>query len=350
MTSNLFLGKPSAMRLFLLLVAVLCLSTVGMAQDDTLDKTKDILVDEPADKVEDVFDPDTYDGDSDTYMRDVDRQKPSSSDACIVKERTETTCPGEAIQREKPLPNEACIAEQTVSGCPSETMTREKPSSESACERVANRCAAAGTAENPLRVELRELYDHPEEYYGKTVTVKAEIDDTFNENTFTVQDNGYENMVIKRGAACDKVQLLKDDEWKDGRPIEVTGVVEPFDRDKLECAYGPLDMERKEHDGFTKAPVLIVSETQTAQLTPVIVEEEAIVITPAEPEAAPSEAEAAPSEPEAEVAAALPQEEPIAAEPEKPTALPRTSSGLPLAGLAGLLSLLTAAGFGFYRR
>jgi hypothetical protein len=312
MTSNLFLGKPSAMRLFLLLVSVLCLSTFGMAQD-----AKDILIDEPADKVEDVFDEDTYDDLDDDYddhksMEETDREKPSPNDACIVKE----SCPSEATEREKPTPHSGCIKEEAASPC-----------------------AAVGTSENPLVVELRELYDHPEEYYGKTVTVEAEIDDTFNENVFTVQDNGYENMVIKTGPACSAVELLKDDEWKDGRPIRVTGVVEPYDRAKLECDLGPLDMERKEGDQFTKAPVLIIRAPQTAQLAP------PPVFTP-EPEII-SEAPAPPEEPEVAIAII---EEPVFEAPEEPVALPRTASGLPLAGIAGLLSLFAAAGFRFYRR
>jgi hypothetical protein len=321
MTSNLFLGKPSATRLFLLLISVFCLSTVGMAQDDALDKTKDVIIDQPADKVEDVFDEDTYDDDLDDNDYDNDREKPSSADACTMKEH-HTEC----IEREKPTPADACP--QT------ECIEREKPS---ACERVANRCAVEGTSERPLEVELRDLYDHPEEYYGKTVTVKAEVDDTFNQNTFTIQDDGYESMVIKRGAACDKVQVTEDREWEDGTDLTVTGVVEPFDRDKLECAFGPLEMERKEGDLFTRSPVLIVSETPKAAALPPPPEPEPIV------EAAPPEPLPAPEE---EVAIAV-IEEPVI---EPPQALPRTASGLPLAGIAGLFSLLAAAGFGFYRR
>ena len=345
MTSNLFFGKPSATRFFLLLIAVFCLSTVGVAQDDALDKTKDVIIDEPADKVEDVFDEDTYDDlDDDDYDRDrdmdSDREKPSPADACTVKEHAE--CPGKDIEREKPSPADACVVKEHT-----ECIEREKPSSTCAMKEHAtlNRCAAEGTSERPLEVQLRDLYDHPEDYYGKTVTVKAEVDDTFNENVFTIQDDGYESMVIKRGAACDKVEILKDKEWKDGLPLRVTGVVEPFDRDKLECAYGPLDMERKEGDLFTRSPVLIVSEPpRTAELAPppVITHEEPEIIT----EAAPPEPLPAPEE---EVAIAV-VEEPAIVQPEEPKALPRTASGLPLAGIAGLFSLLAAAGFGFYRR
>jgi len=344
MTSNLFLGKPSTARFFLLLIAVFCLSTVGMAQDDALDKTKDVIIDQPADKVEDVFDEDTYDDDldNDDYDNDrddmnIEREKPTPADACVVKEHAE--CPGKELQREKPTPADACVVKEHT-----ECIEREKPS-EPTCamkEEAINRCAAEGTSERPLEVSLRELYDHPEEYYGKTVTVQAEVDDTFNQNTFTIQDDGYESMVIKRGAACDKVQVTEDREWEDGTDVSVTGVVEPFDRDKLECAYGPLEMERKEHDLFTRSPVLIVSEPpKAAELAPppVIHEEETVIIT----EAAPPEPLPAP---EKEVAVAVIEEPAI----EEPEALPRTASGLPLAGIAGLFSLLAAAGFGFYRR
>jgi hypothetical protein len=332
MTSNLFLGKTSATRFFLLLISVFCLSTLGMAQDDALDKTKDVIIDQPADKVEDVFDEDTYDDlDDNDYdndrddMDDVYREKTSPSGSCAVKEHTE------CIEREKPTPADACPH--------TECIEREKPS---ACEMAVNRCAAEGTSERPLEVELRDLHDHPEEYYGKTVTVRAEVDDTFNANTFTIQDDGYESMVIKRGAACDKVEILEDKEWKDGLELRVTGVVEPFDRDKLECAYGPLDMESKDGDLFTRSPILIVSETpKTAELAPPPVithEEPAPIVEAAPPEPLPA--------PEEEVAVAVIEEPAI----EEPQALPRTASGLPLAGIAGLFSLLAAAGFGFYRR
>jgi hypothetical protein len=293
------LRQPSSARILLALVAIFCVSTVGIAGQDILDKSKDVLIDEPADKVEDVFDTDDDDFDDDyddDYDDDHYRQKPSSGQGC----------PYQATEREKP----------SAGGC------------------------VAGTANNPMHLEVKEI---TEEHIGQTVTVKAEIDDTFNSNVFTIQDDGAEVMVINHGGACSAVQL-EGDEWKDGKSITVTGVVQPYDRGKLECAFGPLNMESKEGDGFTRRPVLVISQPQTASVEPM----PAPVISQAEPPApAPEPLVVTPPPPieESEEVAII-----IAEPMPEPTALPRTAGGLPLTGLVALLSLAAAAGVRFYRR
>jgi len=66
-----FVQPPSAVRWIVMLVAIFSLSTIGMAQQDFLDDTKDVIIDEPADKVEDVFDTDDDDGSRDQRFDDA---------------------------------------------------------------------------------------------------------------------------------------------------------------------------------------------------------------------------------------------------------------------------------------
>src|SRR5204863_392586 len=87
-----------------------------------------------------------------------------------------------------------------------------------------------------------------------------------------------------------------------GKDVRVTGFVQQYDRDKLECLYGPLHLESREGHSFTKSPVLIVQKVQ------------AVAAAPA--------ASPAPAAPE-QRAAAEPQS-------QTPEALPRTASPLPL--------------------
>ena len=121
---------------------------------------------------------------------------------------------------------------------------------------------------------------------------------------------------------CDSVTPLKG-EAAEGKPIRVTGVVEPYDESKLECAYGVNLEGREKH--LSKSPILMIKKPQTAKL-----EETVIIVLPPPAPAPMPEAEAAPA--------------PEPAPPAPPAvtehkALPRTAGEIPLLGIGGLFAL-----------
>src|SRR4051812_40474714 len=52
-----------------------------------------------------------------------------------------------------------------------------------------NRDAASSTS--PIIVTMAELEKNPGDYYGKTVTVDAELHRSFSDNVFTIEDDGF---------------------------------------------------------------------------------------------------------------------------------------------------------------
>jgi hypothetical protein len=119
------------------------------------------------------------------------------------------------------------------------------------------------SSENPIVVSIRELQNNPEEFYNKTVTVDGELHRDFTENVFTIDGGGIRDrdmLVISTDPKGDIVVPLEHS-LKSGKSVRITGVVEPYDRGKLECAYGPLKLEGFEGHSFTKMPVLIVDRT-----------------------------------------------------------------------------------------
>ena len=118
---------------------------------------------------------------------------------------------------------------------------------------------------------------------------------------------------------CDSVVPLKG-EVKEGKPVRVTAVVEPYDESKL-CASGLQGLEKH----LAKSPVLMVKKTETAKVEEPTI---AIIETPAPPPAPMPEAQAAPAP------------EPAPAPPkETAAALPKTASEIPLLGIGGLFAL-----------
>jgi hypothetical protein len=263
-------------RVGLVLLAVFCISTLGMARQDILDKSKDVIIDKPAEGVKNVFD-----DDDNNY-----REKPGDSQYNSCGQTV--YCPS----KEKPA-------------CPSEEK-RECPAT----------CASQGTPENPLPVTIDDLRHHGECYYGKTVTTEGKIDDTYSDNAFTIKGHGHEVLVISDSGMCDSVVPLKG-EVKEGKPVRITAVVEPFDESKL-CTLGLEGVEKH----LSKSPMLMVKKTETAK-----VEEPTTVAVIEMPAPAP------PPMPEA-----APAPEPAPAPPAK-TELPRTASDVPLVGIGGLFAL-----------
>jgi hypothetical protein len=156
---------------------------------------------------------------------------------------------------------------------------------------------------------------------------------TFNENVFTIEDDGFfrdKDVLVVSTVPKGEAVIALEDSIEAGKNVRVTGVVHPYDRGMLECAYGPLQVESREGHSFTKNPVLVIDRTVWAKAEPPVELEKPIYQAPPPP---PAPAPMAPPAP-APIA-------PPAPEPER--VLPKTAGGLPILGLAGLLAL--GAGF-----
>jgi len=183
--------------------------------------------------------------------------------------------------------------------------------------------------DNPIVVTIEELRKNRDNYYGKTVTVDGNIHRTFTDNVFTIEDKALvkgdpDVLVISTVPKPEAVTSLdmKERSVDRGKRVRLTGVVQPYDRGKLECAYGPLHLESREGHSFTRSPVVIVEKTESAKAempAPINLGKP----TPTLPESATPAPESTPAQPEAET----------------PKSLPKTAGDLPLLALAGLLSI-----------
>ena len=184
-----------------------------------------------------------------------------------------------------------------------------------ACKQYTKPTISMGSGETGQTVKLDDLIDHKEQYYGKIVTVKGEMHRIFTDQVFTIEDDDLikdDDVLVISDVPRAQAVVALEKSIDPGKDVRVTGFVHQYDRDKLECLYGPLHLESREGHSFTKSPVLIVQRVQAAASTQ-----------------APSQ-----TAPEQRAAA-----EPQAAVPE---GLPRTASGLPLIGLLGLAAVFTA--------
>jgi predicted RNA-binding protein len=204
-------------------------------------------------------------------------------------------------------------------------------------------------------VKLDDLLGEKEQYYGKTVTVDGEMHRIFTDHVFTIEDDDFlrdDDLLIISDVSREQTLVPLEDSIDPGKNVRVTGFVHPYNRQELECLYGPLNLESREGHSFTKGPVLIVSKVQSASLEKPAEIEVAQPI--AEPEPLPQALTEPAPLPEPEVESALepePAQEP-AAEPadEDEAELPATASPIPLTGLLGLLSLASALGIHYRRR
>src|SRR5262245_36298908 len=77
-------------RVGLVLLAVFSISTLGMARQDVLDKTKDVIIDKPVEGVQSVFDND----DNNYREKPSDNHYNSCAPACPSKEKPKAeACP-----------------------------------------------------------------------------------------------------------------------------------------------------------------------------------------------------------------------------------------------------------------
>jgi hypothetical protein len=113
---------------------------------------------------------------------------------------------------------------------------------------------------------MEELEKHPEDYYGKLVTVDGELHQTFSDKVFTIVDRGFfrdRDILVISSVPKTEAVIPLEESLEPGKNVRVTGVVQPYDSVKLECAYGPLHLESTEGHSFTKNPVLIIRQTRT---------------------------------------------------------------------------------------
>src|SRR5262245_18703939 len=190
--------------------------------------------------------------------------------------------------------------------------------------------------------KLDTVLGHPNDYFGKTVTVEGEMHRTFNDKVFSIEDDDFlrdDDLLIITNASKSQVVKPVKDSIEAGKDVCVTGVIQPFHRSEMESKFGPLNIESRASHYKEGSPVMIIEQTNTVAETATTFESEKPL---QEPAAQPAPAPAA--EPAAEPAPSQP--ETTSSERE----LPATASPIPLIGLGGLLSMLAAAGIQSRRR
>jgi hypothetical protein len=188
------------------------------------------------------------------------------------------------------------------------------------------------TVNEPIAVSMKELENAPDDFYGKTVTVEGELHRTFTDKVFTIEDGGTfrdKDILVISTVPMEEAVVALDDELEEGEDVSVTAFVVPYDRGKLECAFGPLSLDSREGHSFTKNPVLIIDRTEPKASQPVELHKPAF--TPPDP---PTPVDVEPPAP-----APTPAPAPAPAPEFKEKTLPKTASPLPLLGLVGLLAL-----------
>jgi len=178
-------------------------------------------------------------------------------------------------------------------------------------------------------IKLDTVLNHPENYFGKTVTVEGEMHRTFNEKVFSIEDDDFlrddDLLIITNGSKSEVVKPVKDS-IDEGKDVCVTGVIQPFHRSEMESKFGPLNIESRASHYPEGSPVMVIEMTKS---------ETATNFKPEKPEPV---TQPVPGALEAR------SEGQVSPQPKSETALPATGSPLALIGLGGMLSLLAAAG------
>src|SRR5262245_39671256 len=94
-------------------------------------------------------------------------------------------------------------------------------------------------------IKLDTVLNHPEDYFGKTVTVEGEMHRTFNDKVFSIEDDDFlrdDDLLIVTNATKSEVVMPVKDSIEAGKDVCVTGVVQPFHRSEMESTFGPLDI------------------------------------------------------------------------------------------------------------
>jgi hypothetical protein len=120
-------------------------------------------------------------------------------------------------------------------------------------------------SETPIVVTMEELQMNPQAYYGRIVTVDGVLHRTFTDSVFTIEGSGNlkdRDVLVISTVPKTEAAVPREHSLPGGKDVRITGVVQPYDRAQLECAFGPLHLDRYEGYPFTKNPVLIVDRKQ----------------------------------------------------------------------------------------
>ena len=207
-------------------------------------------------------------------------------------------------------------------------------------------------------VKLDTVLGHPENYFGKTVTVEGEMHRTFTDKVFSIEDDDFlrdDDLLIISHAPKSEVAKPVKDSIAEGKDVCVTGVIQPFHRAEMEKKFGPLNIESRASHYPEGSPVMIIEEKKAD--TASFEREKPLPISEAEPvtEPVPTELQT-----KSEETNSPQREETYSAQREQTTEetaqqttdnnLPATASPIPLIGLSGVLSMLAAAGIRLRRR
>ena len=219
------------------------------------------------------------------------------------------------------------------------------------CKQYTKPAIRMSAGESGQTVKLDDLIDKQDQYYGKIVTVEGEMHRLFTDRVFTIEDDDFlrdDDVLIISDVPREQAVVALENSIDPGKNVRVTGFVHKYDRQELECLYGPLQVESREGHSFTKSPVLIVQKVQVAEAEARSETAPRELAAVAEPEAEPvavARAEQAPA-PAAERAQAPAPER---AQTEEQRALPNTAGGMPLVGLLGMASILSACAIRAFR-
>jgi hypothetical protein len=129
------------------------------------------------------------------------------------------------------------------------------------CGDVQKMARNSANADQPIVISITELRNNAAHYFGKTVTVDGELHRSFTDKVFTIEGgkwpDDFDVLVISTLNKADSLTPLEGSIEED-KDVRVTGVVEPYDRGNLECAYGPLGLESHEGHSFTNSPVIVI--------------------------------------------------------------------------------------------
>jgi len=196
--------------------------------------------------------------------------------------------------------------------------------------------------------KLDTVLNHPEDYFGKTVTVEGEMHRTFSEKVFSIEDDDFlrddDLLIITNSSKADVVKPVKES-IEEGEDVCVTGVIKPFHRAEMESQFGPLNIESRAGHYPEGSPVMII-ESAKADTASTFDRDKPLTASEAQPVAEP-----VPGELESKSAESSTSTSEVSREREAGTRneLPATGSPIPLIGVTGLLSMLAAAGIRFRR-
>src|SRR5262245_6758692 len=166
--------------------------------------------------------------------------------------------------------------------------------------------------------KLDTVLGHPNDYFGKTVTLEGEMHRTFNDKVFSIEDDDFlrddDLLIITNMSRADVVKPVKDS-IAEGKDVCVTGVIRPFHRAEMESQFGPLNIESRASHYPEGSPVMLIEKTKAESTATVELEKPLPELPAAEPMSSPVPTDLEPN-----------TEEPEAQVTEPPAALPKTAS------------------------